>query len=229
MIAQRRFEGAAAGGTVAGPKASEDPAVRLRYSALSPYVRKVVVTAEEAGLAERIQRIETDVWAPDSDVVADNPLGKVPALALDDGTVLYDSPLICEYLAGLAPQAGLLPVAGPERLAVQNLAALADGVMDAGVARTIEIHRRPLALRWNGWLERQKAKCDRALDLLERRAAAGAFASGAVDLGTIALGCALGYLDFRFPGDHWRDGRPALTDWYAGFAERPSMRASVPA
>ena len=201
--------------------------MKLRYSPTSPYVRKVVVTAIETGLDDRIERIATDVWDPATDIAADNPLGKVPALTTDDGTVLCDSPTICDYLDSLHGGPKLIPAAGPARWRVLNLHALASGIMDATVARVVEHRARPEDKRFDGWLERQKFKIGRALDALDRQAAEGAL-DGPVTLGTIALGCALGYLDFRAPEDAWRDGRPALAAWYEAFARRPSMQATAP-
>lgn len=201
--------------------------MKLRYSPTSPYVRKVAVAAIEAGLDGRIERIETDVWNPETDIAEDNPLGKVPALVTDDGTVLCDSPTICDYLDSLHDGPRLVPAEGAERWQVLNLHALASGIMDAAVARVVEVRARPEALRFDGWLQRQTLKIGHALDALEGRAAAGGL-DGPVTLGTITLGCALGYLDLRFSEDAWRDGRPALAAWYETFSRRPSMQATVP-
>ena len=201
--------------------------MKLRYSPTSPYVRKVVVTAIEAGLDDRIERIETDVWDPSTDIAEDNPLGKVPALTTDEGMVLCDSPTICQYLDSLHDGPRLIPAEGPGRWHVLDLHALANGIMDAAVARVVEHRARPEHLRFDGWLQRQKLKIDRALDALDKQAAEGAL-DGPVTLGTITLGCALGYLDLRFPEDAWRDGHPALAAWYETFSRRPSMQATVP-
>jgi glutathione S-transferase len=201
--------------------------MKLRFAPTSPYVRKVAVTAIEAGLDDRVERIETNVWDPATDIAEDNPLGKVPALTTDDGTVLCDSPVICEHLDSLHGGPKLIPADGSERWRVLNLQALADGIMDSAVARIIEQRMRPEEFRWDGWLTRQKDKITAALDVLERQAADDSL-GGAVNLGGIALGCALGYLDFRFPDDKWRDGRPALAAWFEGFAQRPSMRQTEP-
>ena len=201
--------------------------MKLRYAPTSPYVRKVVVTAMEAGLEDRLEKVETNVWDPATDIAKDNPLGKIPALTTDDGTVLCDSPLICEHLDSLNGGTPLIPAKGPERWQILNLQALADGIMDSAVARNIEIRMRPEDLRWSDWLARQKAKIGRALDSLEKQAAAGKL-DGPVNLGSIAVGCALGYLDLRFADDNWRGGCPALSAWYEGFAQRPSMQATIP-
>ncbi len=202
--------------------------MKLRYSPTSPYVRKVTVTALELGLDERIERVETNVGDPKTDIARDNPLGKVPALITDEGLTLCDSPLICEYLTSLKHDAGLLPASGTARWKVLNRAALADGILDAAVARVMEERVRPEDKRWPGWHERQGRKVRATLDRLEQEAAAGEIEQS-LDLGTIALGCALGYLDFRFAGEDWRSERPALAAWYETFAQRPSMTATVPA
>lgn len=199
--------------------------MRLRFSPTSPYTRKVTVTALELGLDERIHRIGTNPWDPETDLDRDNPLSKVPALTIDDGTVLFDSPVICEYLDSLHQGHKLFPAPGPARWAALRLQALADGVLDAAVLRLVEKARRPAEYRWPDWDARQKRAVDRALDLLEReRGGIG----GGVTIAEIAIGCALGYLDFRFAGDDWRGGRPKTAAWYEQFAERPSMRATVP-
>ncbi len=201
--------------------------MKLRYAPTSPYVRKVAVMALETGLDGRIERVATNVWDPATDIQDDNPLGKVPALTTDEGTVLCDSPLICEHLDSLHGGAPLIPDAGTTRWQVLNTAALADGIMDSAVARIIEIKMRPAELRWDDWLGRQQSKIAKALDTLERQAD-GAPLTGPVNLAQIAVACALGYLDFRFAEDAWREGRPRLAAWYADFAERPSMKATVP-
>lgn len=201
--------------------------MKLRFSPTSPYVRKVLVAAHEVGLANKIEKVETNVWDPNTDVASDNPLGKVPALITDSGVVLCDSPLICEYLDSLHGGAKLIPAEGADRWRVLNLAALGSGIMDAAVARVIETRMRPENLRWNDWLVRQKGKIGRALDALEIQAAAGML-DNPVNMAGIVAGCALGYLDFRFAEDGWRSGRKALDAWYATFAQRPSMTATQP-
>jgi glutathione S-transferase len=196
--------------------------MKLRYAATSPYVRKVAICIDELGLADRVDRVETDVWAPDTDIGETNPLGKVPTLTTDEGTVLVDSPLICEYINDLAGGA-LLP-SGTARWKALRLQALADGIMDAAILRRLE-SRRPAEQQSADWSARQKRAVDRALDALE--AEAGSWGT-TVTLGQIAVGCALGYLDFRFGEEDWRPGRPNLAAWYKSFAERPSMQASIP-
>jgi glutathione S-transferase len=200
--------------------------MKLRYSPTSPFVRKVVALAIETGLDSGIERKKTTTADPD--LVDDNPLGKVPALITDDGIKMYDSPVICEYLDSLHRGAKLYPPA-PALWRTKRLEALADGLMDAAVLRIYE-GRRPEHERSAGWVARQTVKMKRALDAIETEAAdlRGAKANEPVTIGEIALGCALGFLDFRFPADNWREGRPRLAAWWKVFGERPSMVTSRP-
>ncbi|MBI3114041.1 MAG: glutathione S-transferase N-terminal domain-containing protein [Rhodospirillales bacterium] len=199
--------------------------MKLRYSATSPYVRKVAVTLIETGLDKNVERIPTNVWDPATDVGKDNPLGKVPALILDDGIVLYDSPVICEYLDGLHKGKKLFPADGEARWRALKLQALGDGMTDAGILRLLE-GRRPKELQWDKWTDRQAKVVARAMDALEDEA--DAMAKGPITIGHIAVGCSLGWLDFRFPELGWRKQRPALADWYDDFADRKSMVATAP-
>lgn len=198
--------------------------MQLRHSPASPYVRKVMVTAIETGLESRIEVVPTDVWSADTDIGAVNPLGKVPTLTTDDGEILYDSPVICAYLDSLHDGAKLLPAAGAAHWRAQRQQALADGLLDAAVLVRLEA-RRPPEQQSPAWRDRQQAVVNRALDQLEADAEA---LEGPVTIGQIAVGCALGYLDFRFADDGWRRDRPRLAAWYEAFAKRPSMRATVP-
>ncbi len=199
-------------------------ALKLRYSSASPFVRKVLVFAHEAGLAASIELVPTDVWAPDSDIARDNPLGKVPALVTDVGTFI-GSTLCCEYLDTLHEGRPLIPTAPTERWPVLQRHALGDGIMEAAVARVVEAVRRPKDLVFQGNLDRQEAKIRRAVDAVETQAAA---LDKRIDLATITLACALGYLDFRLPDLNWRAGHPAVARWQEGMATRPSMTATQP-
>ncbi len=201
--------------------------MQLHYAAASPFVRKVLVVAQECGLGERIEAVARQVSpvAPEDALNQDNPLGKIPCLVADEGVALYDSAVICQYLDSLGG-GRLLPASGPARWLVLRREALADGIMDAAVGTRYETFLRPEALRWPAWIEGQQGKVRRALDALE--AEAGGFGT-AVDLGTIAVACALGYLDLRFAADEWRAGRPALAAWHEAFAARPALRATAPA
>lgn len=204
-------------------KRTEDH-MKLRHSVTSPFARKAEVAAHELGLAGRVERVPTNAWDPRSDLGQLNPLGKIPALVADDGTVLYDSPVICEYLDSLAGGGRLFPPGGPDRWTALKRQALADGLMDAAVSARLE-SQRPAGEKSEKWIERQRTAMGRALDALEADAAS--FGDG-VTIGHVAIGCALGYLDFRFAGDDWRNGRPQLAGWYDAFAKRPSMVATVP-
>ena len=197
--------------------------MKLRYSATSPYVRKVMLVAIECGLAGRIETMPSKVWTTDSAVMAVNPLGKVPTLELDDGTSLYDSPVICEYLDDLGG-GGLFPPAGLARWTALRQQALADGVMDAAVGGLMET-KRAEGERSEGFVQLQAAKVQAALDVMDGEADG---LGDTLSIGTIAYGAALGYLDFRYADDDWRATRPALADWYDTFSERPSMMETVP-
>lgn len=140
--------------------------MKLRYSPLSPFVRKVTVTLIETGLEDKVERILTDVWNPDTDIAKDNPLGKIPALVLEDGGVLYDSPVICEYLDGLHDGGKLFPASGEDRWRALRLQALGDGMSEAGITRLLE-SRRPEEFQYDKWMNRQTAKLFRAMDVLE--------------------------------------------------------------
>jgi len=201
--------------------------MQLRYSPTSPFVRKVMVVALETGLAESIDLVPTNVWSPDTNIQTHNPLGKVPALITEGGEVLYDSPVICEYLDSLHDGAKLFPPAGGARWTALRRQALGDGIMDAAVARFLE-ERRPDGERSEAWAGRQKLVIGRALDGLEEEADELSGAMDTMDIGELTLGVALGYLDFRFAGDNWRSGRTALSDWFDGVNRRPSMTGTAP-
>ena len=198
--------------------------MKLRYSSTSPFVRKVTVALDETGQKNKVELITTDVWDPTTDIAKDNPLGLVPALIADDGTLYTESSLICEYLDSLHGGAKLYPASGPQRWRVLRLQALADGIIRAAVDRVIE-NRRPEDKQWSGWHERRGGAIARTLDLMESEADS---LGDEVNGGTITLGCALGYLDFRFDAENWRDGRPKLAAWYEKFSARPSMQATTP-
>ena len=201
--------------------------MQLFYAAASPFVRKVLVLAHESGLIEQIQ-IEPVTISPvnsDDRLNAGNPVGKIPALLLDDGTALYDSPVICEYLDSLAHAGPKMFPAGGARWQALRRQALADGIMDAAILCRYEAALRPEAFRWDDWSTNQQAKISRALDALEADVDGLA---DTVDIGTISIGCALGYLDFRFADNDWRTGHPRLADWFKAFAARASMQQTRP-
>jgi glutathione S-transferase len=201
--------------------------MKLRYSASSPYVRKVMVVAHETGLEGRIERLPAQV-APIKDneeVARENPLMKVPTFVTDDGLALYDSPVICEYLDSLHAGAKLFPAAGTARWVALRQQALADGILDAALLARYENNLRPAALRWPDWIAGQMSKVRHGVAALDAELAQ---LSGSLTIGQISAGCALGYLDFRYPDENWRVAHPRLAAWYADLAKRPSMEATVP-
>jgi glutathione S-transferase len=198
--------------------------MKLRYSPTSPYVRKVMVTAIETGQLGKIKLEPANVWAADADIGKDNPLGKVPALHTDGGEVLFDSPVICEYLDSLHSGQKLLPPQGGARWRALRLQALGDGILDASILRRLELQRAP-ENQSQAWIERQKRAVVRGLDALEAEADT---LEGPPTLGTIAVGCACGYQDLRFAAERWRQGRPKLAAWYEKTAKRRSFLDTVP-
>jgi glutathione S-transferase len=201
--------------------------MKLLYAAASPYARKVLVVAHERGLDSQLTLV-TSAASPvarNPDVVAHNPTGKIPTLILDDGTALYDSRVIAEYLDAL--QGPRLFPAGAARWPALCLQSLADEMMGAALLMRYEGFMRPEALRWTEWMEGQKAKVLSSLAHLEERWID--HLDGEVDIGTVATACGLGYLDFRFADLGWRNGHDRLAQWYETFAARPSMTATAPA
>jgi glutathione S-transferase len=200
--------------------------MRLYYSATSPFVRKCLVGAQELGLRGQIELVPAAPHPVDRDraLIVHNPLGKVPTLIADDGAVLYDSRVICDYLNSLG-DGRLVPAQATQRWTVYRDQALADGIMEAAVLVRYETFARPESLRWKGWIDGQMDKVNCSIKELERRA--GSFGER-VDLGTIAIGCALGYLDFRFASLSWRSACPQLAAWFARFGERESMLGTRP-
>ncbi|PWR25384.1 glutathione S-transferase [Zavarzinia aquatilis] len=183
-----------------------------------------MIMAHETGLAGDIELLPKNVWAPDTDIGTVNPLGKVPALLLEDGTVIFDSPVVLDHLDRLHGGPALIPADGAARTRVLTVQALADGVLDALVLRLLE-GRRPEAERSATWVERQMRAANRGLDALED----AVFGFGpALDVGQITVMALLGYLDFRFPADDWREGRAALAAWFEEAAKRPSFLATIP-
>ncbi|MFI5011573.1 MAG: glutathione S-transferase family protein [Hyphomicrobiales bacterium] len=198
--------------------------LRLRFSPTSPYVRKVRVFAAEAGLTGAIELVASNPYDPATDLVNINPLGKVPALESRDG-VFIGSMLICLYLDTRYEGPRLIPTEPKERWPVLQLHALAEGTTDATVAILQERGRRPAEKLHPPVVERQLGKIVRTVAAIDRQVRQ--FAER-VDLGTIAVGCALGFLDLRFGEFDWRSAAPPLRDWYAGFSQRPSMVLTKP-
>ena len=200
--------------------------MQLFHSHTSPFVRKVMVVAHEVGLADRIALLPSAVHPTNRDgtVLAHHPLAQVPTLIGDDGAVLADSRVICEYLDALG-QGSLFPKEGPARWTALSEQSTADGLLDAALLIRYELTARSESERSAAWIAGQEAKIASVLAAFER-AAPGL--GTRVDIGTIAIACALGYLDLRFADLGWRAGHPALDAWFAPFAERPSMVATRP-
>ena len=213
--------------------------MKLLYQTHSPYARKVLVAAHELGLQESLTVVhhETSPTRRNDAVFALNPLGKVPVLICDDGPVLFDSNVICEYLDGLHTGPVLIPTQREPRYRALKMQALAQGIADAGIAARWESERRPAQLRWpsmhDGQVEKLAAACDyleRELERLEDGGGAlvsGVGAAGAwrPDIGDIALVTALSWVEFRRVYDFAR-GRPRLARWYGALCARPSMVAT---
>lgn len=202
--------------------------MKLRYSPTSPYVRKVMIVAIETGLIERIERIPSTVvpTRPNEEVARVNPLVKVPALITDDGLVLYDSPVICEYLDTLHDGAKLFPPNGQARWIALRQQALGDGMLDAGLLGRYEV-QRPKEYQWQDWKDAQLRKIRGAIAALEMEIESGEL-GGPLTIGQISIGCALGYLDFRHPSEEWRARHRQLSTWFEDFSKRKSMQVTVP-
>lgn len=197
--------------------------MKLRYSTTSPYVRKVNVVAMEAGIDEKIERIATMAADPASGLNKDNPLNKIPALILEDGSSLYDSAVICEYLDHLYGGGRLHPAAGAQRWKALKRQALADGMLDAAVLRVME-SRRPEPYRFPDWDKRQKLKIDQGLMALEQEA----HRMTEWDIGTLTIAVLLDYLDFRFAKEEWRKTAPKLAEWHKNISAKASLKVTLP-
>jgi glutathione S-transferase len=200
--------------------------MRLFQSPASPFVRKVRVVLLETGQEGDVELVAAAGTAiePGTMPLAHNPLGKIPALERTGGSTLYDSRVICRYLNDRG--AGRLYPAAPRLWETLTLEATGDGIMDAAILMVYEHRVRPESMVYPPWIEAQWAKAARALDAIEARWLS--HLAGPLDIGQIALGCALGYLDFRLDDRNWRQGREGLADWYARFAAHPAMAATAP-
>ena len=199
--------------------------MKLFYSPTSPYVRKVSVIAELTGLAGKIERVVPDFSpikvAPE--LMAKNPLGKIPVLVLDDGLVLYDSTVICQYLDDLAGT-GLYPKTGKMRWLVLRAEALADGLLDAAVLMRYEANLRPPDKQWSEWCEGQLRKVSNAL--VEKESELNS--RPGFDAGHSATVVALGYLRLRTPDMGWEGSHPKLAEWFNQMDERPEFKSTRP-
>ena len=197
--------------------------MKLHWSPRSPFVRKVMIVAHELGLADRLDCVRTvaATTKPHPELMRDNPLSKLPTLVLADGTVIYDSPVICEYFDTLHNGPKLFPASLPERLEALRWQALGDGMLDFMLLWRNEL-TRPAAQQSEPHLSTYAIKRGSTVSSLEKEA--GKLEQTPFSVGHIAVGCALSYIDFRFPEHAWRDAHPRLAAWQAKIAVRPSFR-----
>jgi glutathione S-transferase len=203
--------------------------MKLIGSTSSPYVRKVRVVMAEKKLD--YQFVEEDVWSGDTTIMQSNPLGKVPCLVMEGGEALFDSRVIVEYLDTLSPVGKLIPAVGRERAEVKTWEALADGVLDALILARLEASWAPRtqAQRSQAWIDRQLEKTQASLKAMSQGLGEKPFCAGIyLSLADIAVGCALGYLDFRFPEIDWRTPYPNLAKLQEKLMARPSFTETKP-
>ena len=228
--------------------------MQLLYAPTSPFVRKVMVVAHLTGQADQIE------WLPsaahpirrDGRIAAHNPLAKVPTLILEDGQALYDSRVICEYLASRVGDTQLFPASGAARWQALTQQGLGDGLLDAALLARYERTARPADMQWTDWYDAQLVKVEAGLAEIEDQAAAlfqaavvplsaptsnapasnaptsNGSTSATPTIGDVTLGCALGYLDFRFPELDWAARYPGTARWHATFRTLPAMQATLP-
>ncbi len=201
--------------------------LRLIASLTSPYVRKVRIVMAEKRIDCQIEF--EDVWSPDTRIQESNPLGKVPCLIMEDGGAVFDSRVIVEYLDTMTPLGKLIPAAGRERAEVRTWEALADGMLDAAILARLEMTLRPPEQQSQKWVDRQMGKVHAGLKALSLGLNDKPWCNGhGYSLADIAAGCALGYLDFRFPHIDWRSQYGNLAKLYDKLAARPSFIDTQP-
>lgn len=200
--------------------------MKLYYSPTSPYVRKVMILLHETGQLGDVELLsaQTSPLAPADGLPAKNPLAKVPALERSDGPTLYDSRVICAYLD--ARGGDKLYPAGARRWDTMTLEATGDGILDAALLITYEARMRPEDKQWPEWTDAQWSKISGACAALNTRWMS--HLNGPLDMGQIAVACALSYVDFRHDARGWRHGNDALAAWYADFAARYVMVQTAP-
>ena len=203
--------------------------MKLIGSNASPYVRKVRIVMAEKKLD--YQFVQENVWADDTTIAKSNPLGKVPCLVMEGGEAVFDSRVIVEYLDTLSPVGKLIPAQGRERAEVKTWEALADGLLDAAILVRLEntFEGRPPAQRSQPWIDRQMQKIDASLKAMAQGLGDKPFCSGIhLSLSDIAVGCALGWLELRFPEIGWRADYPNLDKLMDKLAQRPSFADTKP-
>jgi glutathione S-transferase len=201
--------------------------MKLHWSPRSPFVRKVMILLHETGLTDRVELIRSVVAMHETnkDLMADNPLNKLPTLIRDDGTAIFDSPVVCEYLDTLHDGDRLFPAEGDARFTALRWQALGDGILDLLVLWRNELNR-PVDVQSKPHVAAFEAKAEAALDRLETEA--DALRATPFGIGHIAVGIVPSYMDFRYPERDWRGARPAIAAWHADFATRPSVVATEP-
>ncbi|MBU3738619.1 MAG: glutathione S-transferase [Rhodoferax sp.] len=204
--------------------------MKLIGAVTSPYARKVRIVMAEKKL--EYEFVQEDVWSAQTTIGEANPLGKVPCLVMEGGEALFDSRVIVEYLDTLSPVGKLIPAVGRERAETKTWEALADGVMDAAILARLEANwpGRAEGQRSPAWIDRQLGKVKAALQAMARGLGDKPYCTGIhFSLADIAVGCALGYLDFRFPQIDWRSEHPHLARLHEKLAQRPSFIETRPA
>ena len=201
--------------------------MKIIGSLTSPYARKVrVVLAEKKIEADFVPE---NVWVPETAIGQHNPLGKIPCLVMDDGSAVFDSRVIVEYVDTLSPVGKLIPADGRERAAVKTWEALADGLLDAGILARLEATWRPAEQQSPAWVERQMSKINAALKGMSLGLGESNYChNNQFSLADVAVGCALGYLDFRFPSLNWRAPYPNLDQLHQRLMQRQSFKDTTP-
>jgi glutathione S-transferase len=199
--------------------------MKLHWSPRSPFVRKVMIVAHERGVLDRIDCVRTiaETAKPHAELMKDNPLSKIPTLVLDDGTALYDSAVICEYLDALDGAPKLFPVEPQVRMTALRRQALGDGFLDMMV-----LNRNERAREHPSKMHLESTTVRKLAILARLEGEARALAAAPFGIGHIAIGSALSYLDFRYADEDWRSDHPTIANWHATFAARPSVRATQP-
>ncbi len=196
--------------------------MKLHFSPASPFVRKVMACAIARGLEGQIEHVRSNPHVSPADLLADNPLSRIPAMVTDSGDTLYDSPVICEYLDTLGDAAPMVPPFGAARIAALKLQALGDGLMDAAIARRMQA-ALPQDEGRQAFVARQDGVVARCLTVLE-----GTALPTSLDIGSITIACALGYLDFRYPDMAWKPAHPKLAAWYAAMLPHKPFAETMP-
>ena len=201
--------------------------MKLHWSPRSPFVRKVMIVLHETGLDAKVARVRSvaAMATPNAAIMVDNPISQIPALVMDNGLPLYDSPVICEYLDTLHTGAKFFPAAGDARWLALRRQALGDGML-AILLLWRQERMKTVTQQLPEWLAAFQVKIDTGLARLEDEAAA--LAQDGFDIGHVTIGCLLSYLDYRFADLDWRAGHPGLAAWHATFSQRPSALATMP-